>query len=269
MNEPNVAIVTGASSGIGMETALGLARGGFTVVLAARREDKLKQIAQACQAAGGKNALVVPTDVAREEQVNALVARTVEQFGRVDVMVNNAGYGTFGRVHETDDSQMRRIFDVNFHGLFYGCRAVVPVMMRQRSGHIFNVSSVIGKRGTPFHGPYCATKFAICGLSDSLRVEMLPYGVRVTTVCPALTDTEFFANVQGDRDREAAGYRRMRSKQPASVVARKIVATVGRNRPELVFTAGGKFLAVVSALWPKAADKIMSVYLKDLLGGGK
>ena len=265
MGGRTVAIVTGASSGIGLATALAFARRGYAVVLAARREERLKDGAARCRESGG-DALAVPTDVADPAQVESLVQAAVNAFGRVDVMVNNAGHGVHARVHETSDRQMRRILDVNFLGVFHGCRAVAPVMIRQRSGHIFNVSSVIGKRGTPFNGAYCATKFAVCGLTDSLRVEMKPYNVRVTCVCPGLTDTEFFDRVEGGTSRKRSAFASLRTVQPPVVVARKIVQTVGRNRPELIFTPGGKLLVLVSALFPRLADAMMRIYHDEVRG---
>jgi len=262
MAERQVAIVTGASSGIGAETALALARRGCAVVLAARRAEKLAEAAEKCQAAGGQ-ARVVVTDVADEAQVQALVAATVDEFGGVDVMVNNAGYGLFARTWETDTEDLRAIFEANFFGVFYGCKAVAPTMIRQRSGHIFNVSSVIGKRGTPFHGAYCATKFAICGMTDSLRVELAPYGVRATSVCPALTATEFFDHSRRAR-RANSSFQRFKKLTPASAVGKRIAATVGKNKPELIFTAGGKLLTLMAALSPRTADWIMKFYHNDL-----
>ena len=264
MNNPKAAIVTGASSGIGMETALALARKGYAVVLAGRREDRLEAVALRCGQLGGRG-IVHVTDVTDEGQVAGLVDRAVDELGRLDVMVNNAGFGHFGRVWEIDTADMRAIFDVNFFGLFFGCKAAAPVMMRQRSGHIFNVSSVIGKRGSPFNGAYCATKFAICGLSDSMRVEIAPHNVRVTTVCPALTETEFSSAVRGGQARSKSEYLSRARKMPARKVGQKIASTVGQNRPELVFTVGGKFLAVLAALWPRPADAIMAYYRNDLI----
>jgi len=263
MTDRRVAIVTGASSGIGAATAEALARKGYAVALAARRRERLEEVARRCRDAGGEGRAIV-TDVADPARVDGLVAGVVEEFGRVDVMVNNAGYGVFARVHETPPEQMRAIFDVNFFAVFHGCRAAAPVMIRQGSGHIFNVSSVIGKRGTPFHGAYCATKFAVSGLTESMRVEMKPYGVRVTLVCPALTETEFFEHSWRAR-KAGSSFRRFKGLTPAPVVGRKIAATVGKPAPELVFTAGGKLLVWMAALFPRVADAMMKGYHDDLV----
>ena len=259
-----IALVTGASAGIGKECALELARGGYRVYLAARRKDLLDAMADECGRLGGAG-VAVPTDVAEPAQVQALVDRAVAEAGRVDVMINNAGYGIFARVQETSEADMRRIMDVNFMGVFCGCKAVLPVMMRQRSGHILNVSSVIGKRGTPFHGAYCATKFAIAGLTESLRVEMMPYGVHVTLVCPALTETEFFDRNGGGAARSS--FVKFKKFMSAEAVAKKMVRAIGRRRPEIVFTAGGKFLTLMSAIAPGLIDRGMKAYHDDLAKG--
>jgi len=264
-----VAIITGASSGIGEETAVALARRGFHVVLAARREEKLRAVAERCTREAKERghtvqAVVHVTDVAEREQVQALVADTVQQFGRLDVMVNNAGFGLFARVMETTPEDMERIFRVNFYGVLHGCHAAGEVMTRQRHGHIFNVSSVIGKRGTPFHGAYCASKFALVGLGDSLRVEMAPYNVRVTTVCPALTATEFFAASKRARS-AGASFKKWKSLTPARVVGEKIARAIGKRKPEIVLTAGGKLLTYIATLWPGLADRMMTYYHNDLV----
>jgi len=260
-----VAIVTGASSGIGRHTAVALAGRGYLVYAAARKADLLREVADACRQAGGEGRTVA-TDVADPAQVELLVQTAVGEAGRIDVMVNNAGFGVHARVAETSAEQMRRIFDVNFFGVFHGCKAVAPVMIAQRSGHIFNVSSVIGKRGTPFNGAYCATKFAVCGLTDSLRVEMIPHNVKVTCVCPGLTDTDFFDKVEGGSRRKKTSFASLRTMQPPAHVARKIVAAIGKDIPEMVFTPGGKLLVLVSALWPRLADMMMKVYHDDVSG---
>ncbi len=272
--DPKIAIVTGASSGIGAEIAIGLSARGYVVFLAARRAEKLAEVAELCNAAGGR-AIAVQTDVADKSQVEALVARAVDEFARVDVMVNNAGYGVSGRVAEITDDQMRKVFDVNFFGLWYGCKAVAPVMIAQRSGHIFNVSSVIGKRGTPFNGAYCATKFAVCGLGDSMRIELAAHNVKLTTVCPGMTDTPFFdavdrsSSARKSSSRDKSSFKALRTMQPAGHVAKKVIAAIGKNKPEMVFTIGGKFMAILAALSPRLVDRMMKIYAADLLNPKK
>jgi short-subunit dehydrogenase len=261
------AIITGASSGIGAATARQFARKGWNVALAARREEKLQRVADACRSDGAPEALIVPTDVTDRSQVDALVRRTVEQLGRLDVMVNNAGYGLSGRVHELDESDLRDIFKTNFFGLWYGCAAAARAMVAQGSGHIFNVSSVIGRRGTPFNGAYCASKFAVSGLTESMRVELAPYGVRCTLVCPGLTETEFFDQVVGGSDVHKSSFKAVRGRQTPDVVARKIVASVDKNRPQLTFTAGGKILLWLNKRFPRLVDWMMGKYYRDVAAG--
>lgn len=263
MTGPKVAVVTGASSGIGLSTALALARKHYAVVLASRNEALLDQAAEKCRQAGAE-AISIPTDVRELKQVESLLSAAVKQFGRLDVMVNNAGRGLFGRVHEIGEADLRDLFEVNFYGVFYGCQAAARIMIRQRSGHIFNVSSVIGKRGTPFHGGYSASKFAICGLTDSFRVEMRQYGIHVTSICPTLTETNFFSNSPRSA---AAGevYRTFTRIMSPEIVGRRIAAVAGRDVPEIVFGAGGKFLALAAAIWPRGVDWMMGLYHDRLL----
>jgi short-subunit dehydrogenase len=257
--------VTGASSGIGMETALAFAKAGYAVVLAARREKRLEEVAEACRKENPDiDTLVRRTDVTDPQQVDALVAAAVDRFGRIDVMVNNAGYGHFGAVHELGVDDMRAIFDVNYFGVFYGCKAVAPVMMAQRSGHIFNMSSLMGKFGAPFHGAYCATKYAICGLSDSLRIELRPYNIRVTSVCPALTQSEFPQHLRNAPARSASRIFGRLKRKPAGPVARKIVKSTGKYKPNLIFTAGGRFICLTAALWPGLMDKLLMYFRNDM-----
>ncbi|MHC4562351.1 MAG: SDR family NAD(P)-dependent oxidoreductase [Planctomycetota bacterium] len=266
MSDRPVVIITGASSGIGAEVARAYAAKGFAVVLAARRLDKLNAAAAQCRATGCDDDAVVAlqTDVTDHQQVDALVNRTVETFGRLDVMVNNAGYGQFGRVHELDEQAVRDIFETNFFGAFYGSQAAACVMIPQGRGHIFNVSSVIGRVGSPFHGSYSASKFALSGLTEAMRVELQPLGIHVTEVCPALTETEFSDHVRDGKLRQSSRILNRKTFMPARTVAARMVRRTGKRTPRMVFTVSGRFLIVLATIWPRAADRLLKVYHDDL-----
>src|SRR4051812_16018789 len=152
-----VAVVTGASAGIGMAVARHLAREGIAVVLGARRIERLEAGATEIRAAGGR-AEAVAMDVANEADVARLGARARDVFGRLDIMICNAGFGYYGSIEETEPSIMQRLLQVNFMGSFYGARAAIPVFRKQGHGHLLFVSSIVGKRGIPFMSGYSATK---------------------------------------------------------------------------------------------------------------
>ena len=144
--------------------------------------------------------------------------------------------------------------------------AVRHFLDRQVPGVIVNTASLAAKVGAPFLAHYSASKFAVGGLTESMRVELAPHNIRVTCVCPALTETEFFAHVTGHAGpRAKSEYLANAKKMPAHKVARKIVATIGKNKGELVFTVGGKFLVLVNAISPRLGDKIMKIYYDDLM----
>ena len=166
--EDKVIIVTGASSGIGRALALALGRERARLVLVARRESRLKEL----QAEIGGETLSLPLDLRDRAQVEQMIRSTKDRFGRIDVLVNNAGFGFLGSVESTPQSVVREIFDLNFEAPLLACQLVIPLMRAQGSGHIINVSSVVGRRAMPFGGIYCATKFALNGISESLRVEL-------------------------------------------------------------------------------------------------
>lgn len=251
-----VAVITGASSGIGAATALAFAAVGLPVVLGARRADRLAEVAARIRAAGGR-AESLPTDVTRPEAVERLVQRAVEVFGRVDVLVNNAGVGYFGPVESTPAAEARRLFEVNALGTLYGIQAALPVMRRQRGGHVISVASIVGKRATPGSGVYAATKFAQVGLSEALRLEVGPAGIRVSVIHPIATATEFF---------ETAGRRspwRIRPAGPtqsAERVAAAILSCVRRPRPEVFVYAPARVLVICNALAPRLTDVAVRAY---------
>jgi short-subunit dehydrogenase len=189
-----IAIVTGASSGIGRETARELAQQGATVVLASRSRGKLEALAEDLAPLPGAT-LVIPTDVTEHLAVEALARRTVEVFGSIDILVNNAGSGLFAPIAGGNLENMRRLFDVNFWGAVHAIQATVPYMQSNRRGHIVNVSSVAGYVSPPHMGIYSATKFALRAVSDALRVEVAGSGVKVSTIYPGLTQTSFTENM--------------------------------------------------------------------------
>ncbi|HEY8517719.1 MAG TPA: SDR family NAD(P)-dependent oxidoreductase [Candidatus Binatia bacterium] len=186
-----VAIVTGASSGIGTGLARMLARRGARVALVARRRDRLAALAEEI-AAGGGEALALECDVGERAQVEAAARAIVERFGRIDLLVNNAGYNRHVLFKDHDVEDIERMMRVNYLGAVYWIKAVLPVMRTQGRGWIVNLSSVAGKLGQPDEAAYTATKFAIAGLSESLVYELEPLGIHVMCVYPALVRTEMF-----------------------------------------------------------------------------
>lgn len=184
-----VVVITGASSGLGEATARLLSAEGATVVLGARRADRLKALADELTAHGGQ-AIAMTTDVADRNQVKKLADAAVEKFGRVDVMINNAGLMPQSPLERLKIDEWDRMIDVNLKGVLYGIAAVLPHMQRQKSGHIINVSSVAGHKVGPGFTVYAATKFAVRALSEGLRQEVKPYNIRTTVISPGAVATE-------------------------------------------------------------------------------
>lgn len=246
----SVAIITGASSGIGRELALAFAREGVRMVLAARREEKLREVAEAVSAMKGE-ALIVPTDVGIEAHIERLVEATMSRFGCLDILINNAGYGLFALVEDTTTEDLRRIMDVNFMGAFYAIKAALPIMRRQGRGHIINVSSIVGKRALPYSSAYCATKSAMISLSESLRVELAGTGIEVSVVCPAATATEFFDVAETKYERRVSPTGPVQS---AAQVAHTIVKVARRPRPEVLSFKPARVMVVMNAIAPGVVD---------------
>jgi len=184
-----VVVITGASSGLGEATARLLSGEGATVVLGARRVERLKSLADELTAKGGQ-ALAVPTDVTHCDQVKRLVDAAVQKFGRIDVMINNAGLMPHSPLERLKVDDWDRTIDVNIKGVLYGIAAALPYMKHQKAGHIINVSSVAGHKVTPNGAVYCATKHAVRALSEGLRTEVKPYNIRTTIISPGAVATE-------------------------------------------------------------------------------
>ena len=251
-----VAAITGASSGIGLACAKHLAREGVAVVLGARRVSLLEATADQIRAAGGR-AAIVQMDVTREIDVQALVGMATREFGRLDVMICNAGFGYYGPIDETPSDVMHRMMDVNYMGTFYGAKAALPVFRKQNSGHLIFMSSIVGRRGIPMMGGYTATKAAQAGLAESLRAEFAGSPIHVTSVYPVSTPTEFIDAMARDFGHRISG---LGPKQSVDEVARAIVACIRRPSPEVYPKPISRGLTVLNALAPGFTDWFVRKY---------
>lgn len=249
-------VITGASAGIGEELAVVLAGRGAHVVLAARGEEALQRVKARCEAAGGR-AVVVPTDVGDAEACRRLVERAVEAFGGIDVLVNNAGVSMDARVDEVKDLGLyERLMRINYLGAVYCTHHALP-HLKARRGLVVAVSSLTGKAGVPTLSGYAASKHAMHGFFDSLRVELRGTGVDVSVVCPGFVATNIRASALGAdgqplRKDQDATQDRMDVATCVAILARAIE----RREREVVMTAKGKVGQVIKLLAPGLVDRI-------------
>jgi short-subunit dehydrogenase len=236
-----VVIVTGASSGIGEATARQFGREGAKVILAARRVDRLEFLAH--EIAGmstGAETLVVQADLSRLEDIQRLINRTMEKFNRIDILVNNAGFGRVDWLENLDPiKDIRAQFDVNVMGVIQTTQQVLPIMMKQRSGHIINMCSLAGLIGGPTYTVYSATKHAIHGFSESLRREVKPWGIDVSILYPGGVKTEFQLHAGIKRKTGATTPKSM--VRTAEDIGRAVVHLVRSPRPMWVIPWGLTF----------------------------
>ncbi|MDY7108526.1 MAG: SDR family oxidoreductase [Planctomycetota bacterium] len=224
-----VCIVTGASSGIGEATALVLGEKGAKVVLAARRADRLDDLAGRIKQAGGE-ALPVACDVVDRGQVKSMVDRTTEAWGRIDVLINNAGIMPLAPLAKCRMDEWDAMIDINVKGLLYGIGFVLPVMLEQKTGHIVNVSSVAGRRVFPSGAVYCGTKYAVHAISEGLRGELSERAaedgnqIRVTIIAPGIVVTELTDSIHDEETREAVA--RYHQTLPEKLTSEDIAASI-------------------------------------------
>jgi 3-oxoacyl-[acyl-carrier protein] reductase len=185
-----VALVTGASRGIGFAIARRLGQMGARVSICGRNQAKLDRSASSLRDEGIET-LAVQADVARGDQISALVQKTRQELGPIDILVNNAGTGVFGPFHEFGESDWNAVMDTNLKSVFLVCRAVAPEMIRRQTGHIINISSLAGKNTFANGAIYCASKWGLMGLSGSMAEDLRGYGIRVSAICPGSVATEF------------------------------------------------------------------------------
>jgi short-subunit dehydrogenase len=244
-------IVTGASTGIGRETARLFTCAGSNVVLASRNEERLAQAARQLEGYAGR-ALAVPADVTDRQAVEAMVTRAVEEFGGVDILVNNAGIGLWAALADGSIENMRRVFEVNLFGAIHCIQAVVPHMRRQRRGQIINVSSIAGKIAGPYEGAYAASKYALAAVSDALRLELAGHGIAVVTVYPGLTETRFHDNVL--KEMQLPPPPGVARPVPPVQVARAIIRAARKDQREVYVTCFDALAAGLKGLSPRFID---------------
>ena len=258
-----VIVITGASSGIGAATAVACAHAGMDVVLAARRESRLIQVADQIRQIG-RRSLPVVCDVDRTDDVNRLVQRTVDEFGRLDVMFANAGFGIVANVLDTTDSMIRAIFETNFYGTLRCVHAAVPVMRQSPvtldGGHILICSSCVSEISLPMYSAYCATKAAQDAIAQSLRAELADQKIDVTSVHPVTTRTEFFERAI---EKSPGGQRRTGPHnifvQSPQRVAKLVVRGLRRPCPEIWPSLSVRFALAVCTAFPRLTSPFMNM----------
>lgn len=258
-------IITGASGGIGAALARELVAKGARVVISARRMDKLQELSNQL---GADRAIPIRADVAADDDCRNLISQSAKVLGRIDTLVCNAGYGLLRSVAQTSHAEMERIFATNVLGTSDCVRYVVPVMLKQEPrngwrGQIMIVSSAAGRRGLPYFGAYSATKSAQLGLAEALRVELKPEYIAVSSVHPVTTETDFFTTAE----REGRGKMPPRGTrevvQSAATVARKMIAAIGRPRPEVWPFRPARIGVGLATLMPRITDRAMAAAYKQ------
>ncbi|TFD92209.1 SDR family oxidoreductase [Jeotgalibacillus sp. R-1-5s-1] len=245
--------ITGASGGLGQAIAEVCARRGASLVLIARSEEKLKKTASRCMTIGAGQAAVYPFDLRKTSEVPDFVNHVLEAEGSVDVLVNNAGFGLFETLEKTDEDVIKGMFDVNVLSLILMSRGVLPAMERQGSGHIVNIASQAGKIATPKSTIYAATKHAVLGFSNSLRMETADRGILVTTVNPGPIDTNFFDSAEPSGNYASKVKKWMLSPQK---VAEKTVDSFFTGTREINLPGWMNAASRVYALAPGAVERI-------------
>ncbi len=251
----NVVIITGASSGIGRELAYQLASQGAWLSLAARNAERIEAVKQECTIRGGR-AIAVTTDVGDEKQCAALIKRTIEEYNRIDMLINNAGLSMWAKFEDvTDLSFFETIMRVNYLGSVYCTYYALPYIKKNK-GRIAGISSLTGKNGVPTRTGYAASKHAMAGFFDSLRIELEDYGVSVTMVYPGFVSTEVRERAFG-ADGKALGKSPLKESNvmPVDECARQIVHALTKRRRELVMTARGKLGLWMKLIAPSAVDR--------------
>jgi len=251
-----VVIITGASSGIGRSLALAYGRHKAQVVLAARRTDRLQEVASIVDASGG-SALVVQTDVGVETDCRNLIKRAVDHFGGIDILINNAGVSMRALFHEADPEVIRQIMDINFWGTVHCTRYALPYLLK-RKGSVVGVSSIAGFKGLPGRTGYSASKFAMHGFLESLRTENMKRELHVLLACPGFTGSEIREKAfTATGEQQGHSPRNEKRMMHPDKVALTILNAVKRRRRLLILTVQGKLIVALQRLIPTTLDRIV------------
>ncbi len=249
-------IVTGASSGIGRAVSLELARAGAKLIVTARREDRLQQLAEEVSAAGGQIE-IIPGDITDAHTRQRLVDAAQSHYGGLDILMNNAGIGALGLFEHSDPQRVRTVFEINFFALVEMTRLALPLLKKGINPMVVNVSSIVGRRGIPYRSEYSASKFAVQGFSEAIRTEFVRHGIDLLVVNPGTTETEFFDGAF-ERGTEPAWPRH--KPVSAAAVAQAMVKAMRHGRHEIIPYNKGKILCWLNRLSPSLMDRIMERY---------
>lgn len=251
MLKNKIVLLTGASEGIGRATALALAAEGATVVLTARSVEKLREVAAEMEAKGAK-AVIIPADLSDESERSRLVQETIAAVGQIDILINNAGLGMETMVGSIPLNDARQLFEVNFFAPLDLIQRFLPAMRERNAGQIVNISSIVGHRATPNQAIYCASKYALNGLSDALRTELVGTKILVTDIYPGVTATNFPVN-QLHSTRTGARRRAV----PPELVATVIVDAIKKRHRARYIRWQDQLLVYASRLLPGLAEAVI------------
>ena len=273
-----VALVTGSSSGIGFETSLALARNGYHTFATMRnlgKDEKIKQIIEK----EDLSVEILELDVDNEESVNRAIKTVSEKKGRIDVLVNNAGYGMWGTVEDVSIDEFKEQFETNFFSIIRLIQKVAPIMRKQGSGNIVNISSVAGRIGFPVSPAYISSKFALEGLSESLRFELMPFGINVIIIEPGVIKTNFFDSMKmSEKSQQNSTYKEITDKVISGVkmmaemgthpkeVANVVIKTLGEEKPLPRYVIGNDAMMFLEAKKMKTDMEFENYLKKELYG---
>ncbi|HMQ10002.1 MAG TPA: SDR family NAD(P)-dependent oxidoreductase [Oligoflexia bacterium] len=258
LSSESVVVITGASKGIGRVTALRLAQYKCNFILVARSENLLQQLTQELAHIGAK-AIYIVGDLSKKSTATKIVHSIHQQFKRIDVLINNAGYGYYAPIEQINDKNLENIFRCNLLAPLWLMQKLAPLFKQQGYGHIVNVSSVIGIRSIPGSSAYCMSKFALNALDESAYLELKPYGVNFSLICPGLTKTEFQENSNNPHLNPGLSNKLGAS---AESVAKAIDHAIASNKRRVYLTFWGKLLVYLQRLSPSLLDWIMLYHYK-------